>query len=319
MIFDTILLTGCGGDIARSISQIIHETKVATRVIGCDVRKMSWDSAIFDFCEFVPCADDPSYFDRLVGILRRHDVDAVVPLSDMEIRRFLNAGFLHEIEGRAVIAANPLAVQIGLDKFETNQMLVNNQLPAPWTRIVGKGEPLEFPCIVKPRFGQGSKGIQRIQIGDVAQHAAKGSNYVWQELILPDSEEYTCGVFGTASGEVRTITFRRQLRGSATAVAEVAEVESIERLLTSIASAVQLRGSINVQLRLSSKGPMVFEINPRFSSTVEFRNRLGFRDFIWSLMERKTLKIEPYVPPPVGITLYRENMEMDETSQQDKT
>ena len=35
----------------------------------------------------------------------------------------------------------------------------------------------------------------------------------------------------------------------------------------------------------TKKGPMIFEINPRFSSTVYMRHKLGFTDVIWSLKE----------------------------------
>ena len=37
-------------------------------------------------------------------------------------------------------------------------------------------------------------------------------------------------------------------------------------------------GPANFQLILTKKGPMIFEINPRFSSTVLMRNYLGFTD-----------------------------------------
>jgi len=42
---------------------------------------------------------------------------------------------------------------------------------------------------------------------------------------------------------------------------------------------------MNVQLRLTDKGPRVFEINPRFSSTVLMRHRLGYCDVLWAMDE----------------------------------
>ena len=58
-----------------------------------------------------------------------------------------------------------------------------------------------------------------------------------------------------------------------------------------IAESLDLFGSINIQLRLVEKeGPMVFEINPRFSSTVGMRHMIGFSDLIWSI-EEQYLKI----------------------------
>ena len=36
---------------------------------------------------------------------------------------------------------------------------------------------------------------------------------------------------------------------------------------------------------------MIFEINPRFSSTVLMRNYLGFTDLVWSIEEKFGLKL----------------------------
>lgn len=54
---------------------------------------------------------------------------------------------------------------------------------------------------------------------------------------------------------------------------------------------------MNVQLRLTDHGPRVFEINPRFSSTVLMRHRLGFSDVLWAIDEAqgKTLTY-PLIP-----------------------
>ena len=51
-------------------------------------------------------------------------------------------------------------------------------------------------------------------------------------------------------------------------------------------------GSINLQLRMVEGVPMLFEINPRFSSTVEFRDEFGFKDLIWSLEDKFRLPRE---------------------------
>ena len=52
-----------------------------------------------------------------------------------------------------------------------------------------------------------------------------------------------------------------------------------------IAKGLNLRGSMNIQMRLTTQGPRVFEINPRFSSTVLMRHRIGFSDVLWALDE----------------------------------
>ena len=91
---------------------------------------------------------------------------------------------------------------------------------------------------------------------------------------------------------------------------EVVTNEEIDVLLHSIAQLLQLQGSINVQLRLTGRGPVVFEINPRFSSTVMFRHLIGFQDFVWSLCEAEGKEIGEFEPPAVGTRIYRVSQEV---------
>jgi carbamoyl-phosphate synthase large subunit len=83
------------------------------------------------------------------------------------------------------------------------------------------------------------------------------------------------------------------------------ENPDIDQLLVRIAKGLNLVGSINVQLRLTSKGPIVFEINPRFSSTVFFRHLMGFDDVIWSLQQARHMQISAYVAPKGKVRFFR--------------
>ena len=82
----------------------------------------------------------------------------------------------------------------------------------------------------------------------------------------------------------------------ATGWAQVIEDAEIRRQCCSLADALELRGSINVQLRITNAGPRIFEINPRFSSTVLMRHRLGFQDLIWSIRDLMGYEIEIFSP-----------------------
>lgn len=311
MIFHTMLATGCGDDIAISLARIARESGAVPRLIGCDMRADHPGPAFFDQCVQVPPARDPGYLDALESVIRAHDVDLVVPTSEAEIGCLHAAGALERFAGVTVVAANGRAVETGLDKYSTYETLSARGLGVPWTRIVGEQAPASLPCILKPRRGQGSKGLRLIETeSDVTNFGETRAGDLWQELLLPEDEEYTCGLYRGQGRETRMLVFRRRLQGGITVEAEVVDVAPFEVLLDGIADALELEGSVNVQLRRSSGEPKVFEINPRFSSTVAFRHKLGFRDFIWSLLERRGLNIESYCPPAVGTRLYRGGTEI---------
>ena len=68
---------------------------------------------------------------------------------------------------------------------------------------------------------------------------------------------------------------------------------------------LNLVGSINVQLRITNHLPKIFEINPRFSSTVLFRHLFGFKDLEWSIKDLFGIALESYSPPKVGSKFYK--------------
>ena len=83
----------------------------------------------------------------------------------------------------------------------------------------------------------------------------------------------------------------RKLKESYTCWAQVIKNSKIEKLCKKIAKSIGFFGPANFQLILTKKGPMIFEINPRFSSTVLMRNYLGFTDLLWSIEEKFGLKL----------------------------
>jgi carbamoyl-phosphate synthase large subunit len=306
MIYDTMLITGCAGDIALSLARIARNAGAVGRLIGCDIHADHPGLAFFDACELVPRANDGAYLEALEAIVKAHGVDVIVPMSEAEIAALLAAGHLAAFAGVPVLAANRLAVETGLDKYATFNRLSTHKLGVPWTRIVGDAPPLDLPCILKRRRGQGGKDLRlvtTVEEVELAEQTRRGD--LWQELLLPEDQEYTCGLYRSRTGETRAIVLRRRLQDSLTAAAVVADSTPFMPLLHEIADALDLSGSINVQLRLTANGPKVFEINPRFSSTVRFRDMLGFHDFIWSLLESRGLAIGDYRAPSPGRRMYR--------------
>ena len=161
---------------------------------------------------------------------------------------------------------------------------------------------------MKNRFGAGGHDVRIVSTQDSTSALRKvfGSDFIWQEHIGSPDDEYTCGVFRTGDGSTRTIVFKRKLSAGITSYAEVVRNEAVERLCVDIAEAIKLSGAINVQLRLRDNQPVVFEINPRFSSTVMFRHVLGYSDLLWALSEQLLGTLPPYINmPKAGTKLVR--------------
>jgi carbamoyl-phosphate synthase large subunit len=310
LLYKKLLITGCGGDIAISIARILRMSGVVRAIFGCDIHADHPGGAFYDSCFLVPRCSDPTYWETVPELVLQNEIEAVIVTAESEIRHYHGKGGIPAIEGATVIMANREALEIGLDKLETAEMLKECGLPFPWTVNAEAGDPLGFPCILKAREGWGSKAVYIVQRDTADLYSMKRAGHIWQELLEPAEEEYTCGLYGTRSGEVRSIIFRRKLLGGLTASGEVVEDGDIRQLLECVACRLHLRGSINVQLRKTRRGPVVFEINPRFSSTVMFRHRLGFTDVLWSLQEARGQSPGAQDRPDAGVKFYRVGTEI---------
>lgn len=303
-VVGTALVTAVGGDIGWSVARILKRSGRFDRVLGCDLHEDHGTRVVLDGVYSVPRGDDASYLDALENLLQREGVRYLIPIAEPEIER------VHRAAGEGWAPATLVmprgnAIPVGLDKLATAAFLRDHGLLSPWTIPLGQGDPPEFPCILKDRRSWGSRSVVVIDSVDALRyHSSRRTHAVLQQLLQPEDEEYTCGVFRDQSGGIRTIIFRRRLLGGITGSATVVENAAIQHVLRTIADALVLRGSINVQLRLTADGPTVFEINPRFSSTVMFRDLLGFRDVLWAIDDLEGRPI-PAFRPPVGAKAYR--------------
>jgi carbamoyl-phosphate synthase large subunit len=300
-LFNTVLLTGCSEHISQGLSQILRTTGAARRVIGCDTHAYHPGELLFDDTDVIAEAGDPAFADTLADVARRHQADLVVPVFEAEIGLLVRETVSRARIGIPVLLPSTSAVSIGLDKLATARFLERHGIDHPWTQIAGESAPRALPCILKPRRGNGGCGVLRISDPSLADcYRRLRPDDLWQELLQPDDQEYTCGLFRSSQGEVRVMVTRRVWCHGKTSAGTVTRDRRIEEYLAAIAEGLELQGSINVQLRLTPRGPVAFEINPRFSGTVVFRHQLGFEDFLWSLQEARGLAPSPFRGVPAG-------------------
>jgi carbamoyl-phosphate synthase large subunit len=291
-MFKTILVTGCGGDLGFGIGKILK--KYTHRLLGCDIHNFHPGKLLFDECYNVPKATDDTYIDIISELIKQQKIDIVIPSSEHEIAVLQKN--IHKIHAEIIMCDAP-TFEICNDKFTTINFLKTHSLPFPETHLIEEKVAPMIPCIIKDRTGSGSKAVMFIPDIDLYNYYSKiNKTSIWQEYLSGDDSEYTCGVFRSKSGVLRTIIFKRKLSGGFTNKGEVIHDPKINDLLISVANKLNLCGCINVQLRKIGDVPMIFEINPRFSSTVVFRHLLGFQDLIWSIRDKLHIELDEYIP-----------------------
>ncbi len=297
------LVTAANGDIGEAIGRILRERWPDAKLHGADIADPWPAQASFDVVHRLPSGNDPSYTTALAALAVTLGADVVIPVSEPELLK------LATTPGSAarlpLVMAPATLVRLFLDKLETARWLASHGLPGPRTIPLAEAGADSLPLIVKPIRGHGARGyevVRSVERLNVVKRET-GAGYIAQALLEPADEEYTCAVVRLC-GAVRTLVMRRQLDGSSTMRIEVSDQPEIQKLLARIADISELDGSINVQLRLTSEGPRIFEINPRISGTVMMRHRLGFQDLLWILAARAGAAPPAFVAP-AGARVFR--------------
>ena len=141
-----VLLTGVGKryDIVSAFAQHAF-------VVAADPNPLAPAQYAADVRVAPPPIEDSGYVPFLQDLVERHEVTAVIPLTDLDI----------EVLARADLPAfvpAPEVCRATYDKYETHELLLSHGLPSPPTVLPGE-EPESYPVIVKPRRGSGAESI----------------------------------------------------------------------------------------------------------------------------------------------------------------
>jgi carbamoyl-phosphate synthase large subunit len=303
-----ILVTGCGGDIGQSIGKILLKSSYTKNLFGIDISDKNAAQFIYPNFSVGLRFTHPDYLKKLELFIEEHAIDIIIPIAEPELRFFSDQNILDSIGRAKMITASSLALKIGFDKFKTAEFLKRENLPFPETFLAKDLKTIEsFPVILKSKTGSGSKDIHKINTTDEFRFYTRNAieDYVVQEFITDKNGEFTCGLYRSSKGEIRSQIFKRELTGGYSGYGEVVENNDVTDLLEKLAVKLVLTGSINVQLRITENLPMVFEINPRFSSTVLYRHLFGFEDLIWSIEDALGYELSDNCKNATGRKFYK--------------
>jgi carbamoyl-phosphate synthase large subunit len=255
-----ILLTGAGKryDIVSCFSQL-------TTTVVADPAPLAPAQYAAQIRASVPLIEDPGYVPALEDLCAKHEVGAVLPLTDLDIEVLARA----HAEGRlpALVPAPEIA-RASYDKYETHLLLERLGLPSPPTVLPGEDlDTLHYPVMVKPRRGSGARSIHLAHDGAQARFFV---DYVSEATMIQramDGPEYSIDCLGDRDGRCLNAIPRTMLesRGGESIKGQTIHDEELIELGRRVMEALHVRGPATIQVfRDPDIGLGITDVNTRF-------------------------------------------------------
>lgn len=283
----TALVIAVGGNVSQSILKALAQSDVPCRVIGTDISPLQTGLYTVDIGYVAPWADDPGFVDWVITLCNREQVDIILTGCEPVLPVLAAHRDYIETKTGALCLVNSVAVMdICDDKLRTCEWLAEQGFDHPGYAPAEDRDAVErlaqrcgFPLIAKKRGGGGGQAMFSIHDEEDMAYVARKPGYVVQETVGDHNSEYTVGCFSDRNGVLLgSISLWRDLFLGTTYRAVAGAYPEIEREAERIATALAPIGPCNIQLRMTRRGPVCFEINPRFSGTTAIRAQFGFNE-----------------------------------------
>lgn len=237
----------------------------------------------------VPPYRDPACLDALLAICRQHQIRVIIPTIDPELAFYTQHRDAFRQAGCHVAVSSPETVAIGNDKVQTHQWLLAHGFPTILQMSLPEAlqtNALEFPAIMKPRYGSASIGISRAASVQDLAHRAHERDLIVQSIA--PGQEYTVDIFIDSAGHCRCAVprLRIETRGGEVSKGMTVRNPALIELASRIGAALPgAYGILNIQMFYdrTTQRLSIIEINPRFGGGYPLTHRAGAPMARWLL------------------------------------
>jgi carbamoyl-phosphate synthase large subunit len=258
---NTVLFT-CAG---QRVDIVGAFDAAGARTIAADANALAPALYRADVHTLVPRIDDPGYIDALRALVDEHDVDLVVPLTDLD--QVLLARSRDELGALVLLPDGEIVERLG-DKYLAHVLFEERGIASPPTWLPnGVPEDAPFPLLVKARHGFGSRHIyraaDRTQLGFFLGYTPVES--IVQACLA--GEEFSIDVFCDLEGRCLNAIPRTMIesKGGESIKGMTIRDEPLIGLARDVAERLGLVGPANIQCFREVDGThFITDINTRF-------------------------------------------------------
>lgn len=217
--------------------------------------------------------DETGYWDEIIQICKEEQIGLVLSLVDPELEILAKHKSELDRMGILVNSAKEETVHACFDKYEVLCFLKKNGYS--WIKTycdffevkkeLEQGR-LQFPLFVKPRYGSGSAGIEKVNNIEYLKGVCdREEPFIIQEFM--DAQELGVDVYvDLVSGEVISIFAKKKLkmRAGETDKSVSYKNEKLFQLISNFAKEFGLRGVNDIDVFEKNGEFYISEVNPRF-------------------------------------------------------
>lgn len=257
----TILRTAVG---SPPVAGMIKELKKRNiRVVGTDCNPLSAGFAFCDKFYVVPKGNSLNFIDKILEICDREKPQAIIAGPEEEILSLAKNKKIFIKRKILVLVPDYGTAKLCADKILTHKFFIKNSIPTP--KAYFNRRKIEFPAIIKPRYGRGSKQVYKVENKqELAFYLKKVKWPIIQEFVK--GTEYSIDIFSDLEGLPLSIVprVRIQVESGIAMKSRTVYDEEIINMSGKITTKLKLIGPACLQCIKTVKGIKFIEINTRF-------------------------------------------------------
>lgn len=247
-----------------------------------------------------PLIYDENYIPFLLEYCKQKSIDVLLSLFDIDLLVLAKHKKQFEEIGTKVIVSEPQIIEICNDKWKTYQFLVHNGFYTPksflnMNEVIEKIDAgdLDYPIVVKPRYGCGSISIAiaydeedlryltKKANEDIANSYLKYESAVSKEKVLYQEclkgQEYGADIINDLCGATQNVIVRKKLamRSGETDIAELVDEPVIKEALLKLGETSKHIANMDCDVFMVDGVPYILEMNARFGGGYPFSHMGG--------------------------------------------
>lgn len=257
--------------------------------------------SVADSSVVTPLIYDDEYIPFLLSYCKENKINAIISLFDIDLPILSENKRMFNKIGVKVIVSEKLIIDICNDKFKTYNFLIQNGFNAPKTYISVedalisiRNEDINYPVIIKPRWGMGSIGIFEAEneeelnvlykkaITSIKNSYLKfeSKDNLEQSVIIQEKlngQEYGLDVINDLNKIYQNtiVKIKYAMRSGETDCSETVDDIELKSLGKQISDKLGHVGNLDVDIFLVDNIPYVLEMNARFGGGYPFSHMAG--------------------------------------------